>query len=151
VIEYLKDIAPAMLPHRAQRPVTRKRWPDGVDSNFFFERQAPAPMPKWVPRLTVRHKDRTVEYPLIDSPAGLVLMGQLAALELHVPQWTVVDGKPGPITRLVFDLDPGEGAALFDCARVALAVQEQLTAAGLSSYPDIRSPAAAKASTCTPS
>lgn len=68
VIEYLRDIAPAMVPHLAQRPVTRKRWPDGVDSNFFFERQAPASMPKWVPRLSVRHKDRTVEYPLIDSP-----------------------------------------------------------------------------------
>jgi bifunctional non-homologous end joining protein LigD len=135
VIEYLRDIAPAMVPHLAQRPVTRKRWPDGVDSNFFFERQSPASMPKWLPRLSVRHKDRTVEYPLIDSPAGLVLMGQLAALELHVPQWTVVDGKPGPITRLVFDLDPGDGVELGDCARVALAVKEQLTAAGLSSYP----------------
>jgi bifunctional non-homologous end joining protein LigD len=135
VIEYLKDIAPAMVPHLAQRPVTRKRWPDGVESNFFFERQAPASIPKWVPRLSVRHKDRTVEYPLINSPAGLVLMGQLAALELHVPQWTVVDGKPGPITRLVFDLDPGEGVELFDCARVALAVKDQLEKVGLSSFP----------------
>lgn len=135
VIEYLKNITPAMVPHLSQRPVTRKRWPDGVDADFFFERQAPESIPKWVPRLSLQHKDRTVDYPLIDSPAGLVLMGQLAALELHVPQWTIVEGKPGPITRLVFDLDPGDGAGLHDCARVALAVREQLTAAGLSSYP----------------
>ncbi|MFC9357048.1 ATP-dependent DNA ligase [Rhodococcus sp. NPDC057014] len=135
VIEYLKEIAPAMVPHLTHRPVTRKRWPDGVDSDFFFERQAPASMPKWVPRHTVRHKDRAVEYPLIDSAAGLVLMGQLAALELHVPQWTVIDGKAGPITRLVFALDPGDGVGLDDCARVAWAVKDQLASAGLPSYP----------------
>ncbi|MDH6291715.1 ATP-dependent DNA ligase [Rhodococcus sp. NM-2] len=135
VIDYLAEIAPAMVPHLAQRPVTRKRWPDGVDSDSFFERNLPSSTPKWVPRLTVQHKDRSVDYPLIDSAAGLVLMGQLAALELHVPQWTVVDGKPGPATRLVFDLDPGEGMDLSDCARVALAVKEQLDDAGLTSFP----------------
>ncbi|MET3953437.1 bifunctional non-homologous end joining protein LigD [Rhodococcus sp. OAS809] len=135
VIEYLKEIAPAMLPHLSQRPVTRKRWPDGVDADYFFERQAPPSIPQWVPRFSVHHQDRTVDYPLVDSTAGLALMGQLAALELHVPQWTVVKGKPGPVTRLIFDLDPGEGVELYDCARVALAVREYLTAVGLSSYP----------------
>lgn len=135
VIEYLKEIAPAMLPHLSQRPVTRKRWPDGVDSDYFFERQVPPSIPQWVPRFSVHHQDRTVDYPLVDSTAGLALMGQLAALELHVPQWTVVKGKPGPVTRLIFDLDPGEGVELYDCARVALAVREYLTAVGLSSYP----------------
>lgn len=135
VIDYLAEIAPAMVPHLAHRPVTRKRWPNGVDSASFFERNLPSSTPKWVPRLTVQHKDRSVDYPLIDSAAGLVLMGQLAALELHVPQWTVVDGKPGPATRLVFDLDPGEGMDLSDCARVALAVKEQLDDAGLTSFP----------------
>ncbi|MFC9553957.1 ATP-dependent DNA ligase [Rhodococcus sp. NPDC056960] len=135
VIDYLAEIAPAMVPHLAQRPVTRKRWPDGVDASSFFERNLPSSTPKWVPRLTVRHRDRSIDYPLIDSTAALMLMGQLAALELHVPQWTVVDGKPGPVTRLVFDLDPGEGIDLPDCARVALAVKEQLDDAGLSSFP----------------
>ncbi len=135
VIEYLREIAPAMVPHLSQRPVTRKRWPNGVDSDFFFERQAPASMPKWVPRFSAHHKDHTLDYPLINSAAGLALMGQLAALELHVPQWMAVKSKPGPATRLIFDLDPGEGAGLYDCARVALAVREKLAAAGLSSYP----------------
>lgn len=135
IIEYLEAIAPVMVPHLSRRPVTRKRWPNGVDSGFFFERQAPASIPKWVPRFSVHHKDRTVEYPLIDSTAGLMLMGQLAALELHVPQWTVVKGEPGPATRLVFDLDPGADVELNDCARVALAVREHLAAAGLPSYP----------------
>jgi bifunctional non-homologous end joining protein LigD len=135
VIDYLVAIAPAMLPHLALRPVTRKRWPDGVRSDSFFERSAPNSLPDWIPRRTIRHKKRAIDYPLIDSPAALAQMGQLAALELHVPQWTFAGAERGPVTRLVFDLDPGEGAGLEDCVAVAFTVRDALADAGLTSFP----------------
>src|SRR5690349_12581638 len=87
VIEYFTAIAPALLPHIARRPVTRKRWPNGVDEQSFFEKNLPEHAPKWIERHTVQHSDRPVVYPVFDSLAGMAWLGQQAALELHVPQW----------------------------------------------------------------
>ncbi|WP_405167369.1 ATP-dependent DNA ligase [Nocardia sp. NBC_01499] len=135
VIAYYSAIAPAMLPHIAGRPVTRKRWPNGVDEPSFFEKNLPAHAPSWLERHTIQHSDRKVTYPVIDSEAGLAWLGQQAALEAHVQQWRFDGDAVGPATRLVFDLDPGQGAELADCARVALAVRDMIEDIGLRAFP----------------
>ncbi|MGQ4616711.1 ATP-dependent DNA ligase [Nocardia sp. R7R-8] len=135
VIAYYSAIAPAMLPHIAGRAVTRKRWPNGVDEPSFFEKNLPSHAPSWIVRRTLRHSGRDVVYPLIDSEAGLAWLAQQAALEVHVPQWRFDDGGIGPATRLVFDLDPGTGAGLAECAEVALAVRDMVEGIGLHAFP----------------
>ncbi|MFJ9363017.1 ATP-dependent DNA ligase [Nocardia sp. NPDC101769] len=135
VIDYFTAIAPALLPHIAQRPVTRKRWPNGVDEQSFFEKNLAEHAPKWLERRTVQHSDRPVTYPLIDNLAGMAWLGQQAALELHVPQWRFDGAEVGDITRLVFDLDPGPGAGLAQCAEVALILRDVVREVGLEAYP----------------
>ncbi|WP_458687994.1 ATP-dependent DNA ligase [Nocardia tengchongensis] len=135
VIDYFTAIAPALLPHIADRPVTRKRWPNGVDEQSFFEKNLAEHAPKWLERRTVRHSDRPITYPLIDSVAGMAWLGQQAALELHVPQWRFDGAEVGDVTRLVFDLDPGPGAGLDRCAEVALILRDVVREVGLQAYP----------------
>ncbi|WP_410659532.1 DNA ligase D [Amycolatopsis sp. lyj-112] len=135
VIRYYSLIAPVLLPHIAGRPVTTIRFPDGVDGQQFFEKNAPRGAPSWLrtvqlPRSSVTGE--SITYPLLHELASLVWTANLAALELHVPQWTV---GPGPSRRmpdrLVFDLDPGPRATIVDCARVAERLHDLLTADGL--------------------
>ncbi|WP_227984464.1 ATP-dependent DNA ligase [Nocardia spumae] len=135
VVEYFTTIAPALLPHIADRPVTRKRWPNGVGESSFFEKNLAAHAPKWIARRSIEHSGRRVQYPVIDSVAGLAWLGQQAALEIHVPQWRFAGASPGPVTRLVFDLDPGPGVELADCASVALWIRDTVRDAGLDAYP----------------
>ncbi|NEW43800.1 ATP-dependent DNA ligase [Nocardia cyriacigeorgica] len=135
VIAYYTAIAPAMLPHVAGRPVTRKRWPNGVAESSFFEKNLAAHAPDWLVRRSIRHSDRTVTYPVIDSEAGLAWLGQQASLEVHVPQWRFDGNEMGPATRLVFDLDPGPGAGLAECATVALEVRDMVAGIGLRAFP----------------
>ncbi|MEV6216162.1 ATP-dependent DNA ligase [Nocardia sp. NPDC051833] len=135
VIAYYSAIAEAMLPHLAGRPVTRKRWPNGVDHPDFFEKNLPEHAPAWIQRRVIEHSSRTVTYPLIDSEAGLAWLGQQAALEVHVPQWRFDGDQRGPATRIVFDLDPGPGAGLAECARVALAVRDLVAEIGMRAFP----------------
>ena len=141
VLDYYARIAPALLPHLANRPVTRIRWPDGVDAAQFFEKNIPNHAPDWLRTVVLptpgSSRDReTLTFPLIDDLAGLIWAANLAALELHVPQWTV--GPRGGVhnpTRLVIDLDPGPPAGLTECAEAACLIAEQLTADGLSAVP----------------
>ena len=141
VLTYVSSVAPALLAQLRQRPLTRKRWPDGVESSSFFEKNVPRGMPDWVRTVELdapgSTKDRErILYPLVDDLAGLVWLVNLAALELHVPQWRV--GPHGEVhhpDRLVIDLDPGEGAGLAQCAEVALAVRERLDGDGLECHP----------------
>ena len=144
VINYYAQIAPVMLPLLRDRPVTRVRWPHGVERDRFFEKNAPAGTPRWVRTADVpttgsrgesRHGDRLV-YPVIDDLATLTWAANLAALELHVHQWTVnTQGKPRGADRLVVDLDPGEGAGLHECCRVALLVRDKLDERKLDARP----------------
>ncbi|WP_432565359.1 non-homologous end-joining DNA ligase [Kineococcus sp. SYSU DK003] len=141
VLAYVTAVAPALLAQLRQRPLTRKRWPDGVGSSSFFEKNVPRGMPDWVRTVELEvpgsTKDRErIRYPLVDDLAGLVWLVNLAALELHVPQWRV--GPRGGVRapdRLVIDLDPGQGAGLPECAEVALAVRERLAGDGLECHP----------------
>ncbi|WP_067886508.1 ATP-dependent DNA ligase [Nocardia vaccinii] len=134
VIDYFTAIAPALLPHIADRPVTRKRWPNGVAEPAFFEKNLAEHAPRWLDRRAQQHSNRRVVYPVIDSVAGLAWLGQQAALEIHVPQWIFDDERRGPITRLVFDLDPGPGAGLAECALVAMRIRDTVRDVGLDAY-----------------
>ncbi|MFD4367098.1 ATP-dependent DNA ligase [Rhodococcus sp. NPDC058521] len=135
VIDYYLRVAPVMLPHIAGRAVTRKRWPNGVDGQSFFEKNLAASAPDWLDRRSLPHSSRTVTYPLLDSVAALGWAGQQAALELHVPQWRFEGAERGPATRLVFDLDPGEGIGLAECAGVARAVRDLVQNLGWRAFP----------------
>lgn len=120
VIDYYARIAPALLPHVAHRPVTRKRWPEGVDHPPFFAKALEQGAPSWLPRFPIDHSSGTKEYPLVEEPAALVYLAQVASLELHVPQWRFDgDGTRLNPDRLVLDLDPGPGVGLAECAEVA--------------------------------
>ena len=135
VLEYYTAVAPLLITYAGNRPVTRKRWPDGTDADSFFEKNLPQHAPDWVPSVTIEHSSRTVTYPVLDSPATLAWFAQQAALELHVPQWTLTNGEPGRTRRIVIDLDPGEGVELDTTAKVALRVRDLLSEAGLEAFP----------------
>lgn len=135
VLRYYAMVAPVLLPVLAGRPVTRKRWPHGVGAEPFFVKNLEPGAPSWIPRESVAHSDRPVVYPLADTDAVLTWMAQMAALELHVPQWRFAAHLPGRPDRMVFDLDPGPGVGLADCARVARWVREVLAQAGSDAVP----------------
>jgi bifunctional non-homologous end joining protein LigD len=136
VVDYYVAVADAMLPHLADRPLTRKRWPNGTSAPAFFEKNAPRGTPEFV-RTTFlpEHGDDGVEYVVADSLATVVWLANLAALELHVPQWKVgSDDTPMDADLVVFDLDPGPPADVIDCCNVALAVRQLLEADGLHAF-----------------
>ena len=135
VFDYYLAIADVMVPHIAGRPVTRKRWPNGVAEASFFEKQLASSAPDWLERGTIVHKSGTTTYPIINTREGLAWIGQQASLEVHVPQWRFTDGEQGPATRIVFDLDPGEGVTMRRLCEVAQSVRELMGDIGLSTYP----------------
>jgi bifunctional non-homologous end joining protein LigD len=143
VIDYYLRIAPVMLPHIRDRAMTRLRFPDGVgpDRSPFYEKNAPMGTPEWVRRVKVNTSDGIIDYIVVDDEAAVVWLANLAALEMHVPQWTVSSATPAngiislpelqprsgePLAnRLVVDLDPGAGMTIVDGARAALIVAGQ--------------------------
>jgi len=145
VFDYYINIAGVMIPHIAGRAATRKRWPNGVDEASFFEKQLASSAPDWLNRASITHRSGTTTYPIIDTVEGLAWIAQQAALEVHVPQWRFVPGGrsgaaedavvPGPATRLVFDLDPGEGVKMKQLCEVAQAVRDLMGDIGLTTYP----------------
>ncbi|MGW0159429.1 ATP-dependent DNA ligase [Mycobacterium sp. NPDC003323] len=136
VFDYYLAVAEAMLPHIAGRPVTRKRWPNGVEQPDFFEKQLASSAPDWLNRASVTHRSGTTTYPVIDSAEGLAWIAQQASLEVHVPQWRFDPaGDPGPATRIVFDLDPGEGVTFRQLCEVAHEVRGYVEDIGLTAYP----------------
>jgi bifunctional non-homologous end joining protein LigD len=135
VFEYYVAIADAMVPHIAGRPVTRKRWPNGVGQPDFFEKQLASSAPDWLQRGSVTHKSGTTTYPIIETREGLAWIAQQASLEVHVPQWRFLRGEPGPATRIVFDLDPGEDVTFRQLCEVAHEVRDLITDIGLTTYP----------------
>jgi bifunctional non-homologous end joining protein LigD len=135
VIDYYVRIAPAILPHLAGRALTRKRYPDGVEGEPFFEKNAPMHKPDWVktaPIWSGRNR-RTVHYVLANDLATLVWLANLAALELH-PSLALSEDIECP-TEMVFDLDPGPPASIVQCCQVALWLREIFDHFGLQSFP----------------
>lgn len=140
VIDYYSRIAPVLLPHLADRPLTVKRYPNGVDGQFFFEKNAARGTPDWVRTVTLpapgSTKDReTIDYVVVEELATLVRLANLAALELHVPQWRIPHRAHRPRTDLlVFDLDPGAPATIVECCEVALLLRDLLAEQGLTLF-----------------
>lgn len=141
VLHYYAQVAPVLLPHLADRAVTRIRWPNGTGADSFFEKNLPSGAPDWLRSVTVsstgsRGGGDSIAYPLVDDLAGLTYLANLASLELHVHQWRVGrNHQPRNPDRLVVDLDPGAPAGLRECAQVALLVRDRLAERGLPSAP----------------
>jgi bifunctional non-homologous end joining protein LigD len=153
VIAYYSQIAPVLLPHISDRALTRVRFPDGVGEQAFsfYEKNAPMGTPPWVRRAMVDTGEERIDYVVADDAPTVVWLANLAALELHVPQWTVgsatpQDGvvnlahnepRPGEpmANRVVVDLDPGAGMTIVESAKAALIVAERMFTDGLVPVP----------------
>lgn len=135
VIDYYARIAPAILPHLVGRALTRKRYPDGVDGEPFYEKNAPKYRPEWVKTAPIWSEGnrRTVYYVLANDLATLVWLANLAALELH-PSLALAKDITCP-TEMVFDLDPGPPANIVQCCQVGLWLREIFEHFGLKSFP----------------
>jgi bifunctional non-homologous end joining protein LigD len=122
-----------MLPHVQDRPLTMKRYPDGVAKKFFYEKHSPAHAPDWVRKVGVPSSEGIVEYSMVSDLPTLVWAANLATIEFHVPLWRVGRRRtlPGPPDFIVFDLDPGEGTNIVDCCQVALFIEELTEERGL--------------------
>ncbi len=142
VLDYYARVSAALITHAANRPATRKRWVNGVGTaeepgEMFFQKNLDErSTPQWVLRRDIQHSDHVNSYPLVNDLATLTWLGQIAALEIHVPQWqfgrTGVRKNPD---RMVLDLDPGPGAGLQECAEVARLARAILTEMGLNPMP----------------
>jgi bifunctional non-homologous end joining protein LigD len=135
VIEYYTRIAPAVLPHLHDRPLTLKRYPNGVDAPYFYEKQSPGHRPDWVQTAAVwsRHNARTIDFTICNDLPTLVWLANLADLELHTSLALYHDVKAP--TVIAFDLDPGPPATIVECAEVALRLREAFEHLGLEAFP----------------
>ena len=142
VLDYYTRIAPALLRQISGRPLTLKRYPNGVDGQFFYEKQCPSHRPPWVQVAPVwsGHNVRTINFCLVEDLPTLIWVANLASLELHTALHRTVGSKGTPDETytpdmVVFDLDPGEPAAFRECAVVGLWLRESLDGLGLASFP----------------
>ena len=134
VIDYYVRVAPVLLPHVADRPLTMRRFPDGVEADSFYAKHLPRGTPPWIrsaglPRSPGSKDPTTVQFVILGDLASLVWAANLASLEIHVPMWRVgPDARPRPPDQMVFDLDPGPPATIVECSQVALILADVLQA-----------------------
>ena len=133
ILEYYRRISPFILPHLKDRALTMKRYPEGVEKDFFFEKRCPSHHPAWVKTAEVPQDDgERMTFCLINNLETLMWVENLASIELHVPLARA--GSPGTPDSMVFDLDPGDEASIVECSRVALTLRELLSRIHLESY-----------------
>jgi bifunctional non-homologous end joining protein LigD len=132
VIEYYVALAPAILPHLENRPLTRVRFPNGVEGKSFFEKNCPSHRPDWVATVSVALSEKVVEFCMCNELPTLVWLANLAALELHT-QLHRAEALSEP-TMMVFDLDPGPPATIVECCRVGLWLQGMFENLGLQAF-----------------
>jgi bifunctional non-homologous end joining protein LigD len=135
VIEYYTRVAPALLPHLQDRHLTLKRYPNGVEGEYFYEKQCPGHRPDWVRTAGVwsRHNGREIDYCVADDLSTVVWLANLADLEMHTPL-ARADAPKQP-TVLAFDLDPGPPAGIVECAEVACRLRDAFDHFGLLAFP----------------
>jgi bifunctional non-homologous end joining protein LigD len=133
VIDYYARVAETMVPHLAGRPLTLRRYPNGVAEKSFFEKRCPNHRPDWVATAEVETSEGPIDFCLCEDRATLVWVAQLAALELH-PSLSLAKRMDNP-TVVAFDLDPGPPADVVDCCRVALRLRELFANFGMESFP----------------
>ena len=133
-VHYYASVAPVLLPHLHGRPLSFARFPDGVEAGSFYTKHVPPGTPDWVTTAEITVASRNpMRQVLLEDVASLVWAANLAALELHTPQWRVE--RQAMADRLVFALDPGEGAGVLECRTVAEWIRDRLTADGLTVLP----------------
>jgi bifunctional non-homologous end joining protein LigD len=132
VIDYYTRIAPFVLPHLRDRPLTLKRYPNGVDGGHFYEKNAPSHRPEWVQVAPIELRTKTIDFVLCNDLPTLVWLANLADLELH-PSLSLAEDINRP-TVMAFDLDPGPGAGLPECCEVAFILREALERLGLECF-----------------
>lgn len=133
LIGYYAQIAPVLVPHLADRPLTMRRWPDGVTGPTFFEKRAPGHRPDWVAVADVTLDGVAATQLLVQEPATLAWLGNLAAIELHTPLHRL-SAEDGTAEILAFDLDPGAPATAVECARVAFLLRGMFAGLGLDAF-----------------
>jgi bifunctional non-homologous end joining protein LigD len=135
LIDYYARLADTLVPHLRDRPLTLKRYPNGIGDKSFYEKRCPGHRPDWVATAPVwsGRNDGDIDYCLCNDRATLIWMAQLAALELH-PSLSLAEEIERP-TVLAFDLDPGAPADVLDCCRIALRLRELFEGLGLQSFP----------------
>jgi bifunctional non-homologous end joining protein LigD len=136
VIDYYTRVAPVLLPHLRDRPLTLKRYPDGVEGPHFYEKQCPSHAPEWVQTTTIsssRARDGKINFCLANDLPTLVWLANLADLELHTSLATAQDySRP---TVLAFDLDPGPPATIVECSEVALELRTVFEHLDMQAFP----------------
>jgi len=132
VVDYYRRIAPVLLPHLRQRPLTLKRYPNGVAAAFFYEKQCPMHRPDWIQTARLSGRERTIDYCVIDSLPSLLWVANLASLELHTLLCRA--DEPDRPTSMVFDLDPGPGVDIRQSSAVALRLRDLLKDLALESF-----------------
>ena len=140
LIAYYRDVAPVLVPHLKDRPFTMKRYPDGWQGKFFFQKDAPAHMPEWIPTyralVSTREKPRAkkhVDFPLVNDELALLWMVNMGCIDLNT--WYSRIDRPERPDFVLFDLDPSDDAGFPETIEVALLVKEMLEALGLVSFP----------------
>jgi bifunctional non-homologous end joining protein LigD len=133
VIDYYTRVAPVLLPHLHDRPLTLKRYPNGVEGGHFYEKQCPSHRPEWVRSEPVELSSKTIHFCICDDLPTLVWLANLADLELH-PSLSNVPDVEHP-TVMAFDLDPGPPAGVAECCEVALILRDALGRIGLECFP----------------
>jgi bifunctional non-homologous end joining protein LigD len=133
VIDYYTRVAPVLLAHLRDRPLTLKRYPNGVEGGHFYEKQCPSHRPDWVRAEPVELSSKTINFCVCDDLPTLVWLANLADLELH-PSLSKVPDVARP-TLMAFDLDPGPGTGLAECCEVALILRDALEHLGLQCFP----------------
>jgi bifunctional non-homologous end joining protein LigD len=128
LVAYYARIAPVVLPHLHDRPLTLKRYPNGVDSQYFYEKQSPPHRPEWVQTV----KQGSINYTLAQDRPTLVWLANLADIELHTS--LSLAQSPEQPTMLVFDLDPGAPAGIVECCRVGMVLHGLFDQIGLQSF-----------------
>ena len=133
VLDYYRRVAPFILPHLKERPLTLKRFPEGVEKESFFEKRCPPHRPEWVTTTEVQMSDgKSMTVCLVNDLKTLMWVENLASIELHVPLFRATSSHIAD--SMVFDLDPGEPAGLFDSARIALVIRDLLSRFNLRCY-----------------
>jgi bifunctional non-homologous end joining protein LigD len=132
VIAYYHDVAPVLLPHLEGRPLTLKRYPNGVEEAYFYEKNAPSHRPPWVRTETVQTGSKAIDFVIVDDLPTLVWLANLADLELHT-SLSRAHAMDRP-TAVAFDLDPGEPATIVECCRVGLLLRGMFEGLGLESF-----------------
>src|SRR6202790_2998729 len=134
VIDYYVRISSVLIPHLKERPITLKRYPDGVEGFFFYEKKCPTHRPKWVKTTKVaKSEGGEINYCVINNLPSLVWAANLADLELHT--FLNLAAKGDRPTALAFDLDPGPPADVVLCCQVALQLKARFDALGMQSFP----------------